>query len=436
MNLIRIDKLFDFEKGSVQSSKCIPGNYHFLTASAEWKTHNEFTHNTEALVFAAAASGSLGRTHYINDKFIASDLCFILTPKDPATFPIDLQFYHIIFNELKEDIVKNTKSGTSKEAIGLASFGKYELPYFDLGKQTEIKNRFVSSEVIKENISTELSNQLSFLKKLRQQILQDAVQGKLVPQDPNDEPASILLQRIKAEKEKLIRDKKIKKEKSLPPIKPEEIPFEIPENWVWCRLGEISLYSESGKSYKALATPAMKGEWGVIKTSAMTSTIFNEFENKKLPIQKNIYDKILIKDGDLLFCRASGSKELAGKSCVVLNKPIANLILSDKSVRYIFPENIVIQFIQHYNNSIFAQLYFSQLRTGKSTSMNNIIREQFDDLIIPLPSYFMQQYIVTKIEQLMKLCDELEQAIQQNQKYTQELLQVALREALEAKVSN
>ena len=74
------------------------------------------------------------------------------------------------------------------------------------------------------------------------------VQGKLVKQDKNDEPASELLKKIKAEKEKLIAEKKLKKEKELPSIKPEEIPFAIPENWVWCKLGDICNYGSSPKA--------------------------------------------------------------------------------------------------------------------------------------------------------------------------------------------
>ena len=91
-------------------------------------------------------------------------------------------------------------------------------------------------------MDNELSFQLTQLENLNQAILQEAVQGKLVPQDPNDEPAGELLKRIKAEKEK-----SGKKEKPLPLIKPEEIPFEIPESWVWCRLGEIA-YVTSGST--------------------------------------------------------------------------------------------------------------------------------------------------------------------------------------------
>ena len=90
MKKYRISELFDYEKGSLQSTKSIEGEYNFLTAAQEWKSHNTFTHDTEALVCAAAASGSLGRTHYINEKFIASDLCFIVTPTADSDRPTNV----------------------------------------------------------------------------------------------------------------------------------------------------------------------------------------------------------------------------------------------------------------------------------------------------------------------------------------------------------
>ncbi|MBK9258128.1 MAG: hypothetical protein IPM42_22020 [Saprospiraceae bacterium] len=209
--------------------------YTFITASSEWKTHNEYVYDCEALIFAAAASGSLGRTHYVNGKFISSDLCFILTPKNEEKYPIDLQFYHIIFNVLKDDIVRNTKAGTSKEAIGLKSFGNYRLPYFDIKQQLEVKSKFIVGNSYKDELINEQSHQLELIKKLRQQILKDAMQGKLVPQNPKDEPASKLLEKIKVEKAK-----SGKKEKALPKINLADVPFKTPSNWSWCRLGEIA----------------------------------------------------------------------------------------------------------------------------------------------------------------------------------------------------
>ena len=88
------------------------------------------------------------------------------------------------------------------------------------------------------------------IKKLREMILQFAVQGKLVPQDSNDGPASVLLEKIRVEKELLIKDGKIKKQKTLEPIKVDEIPFELPMGWEWTRLGELTEIITKGSSPK------------------------------------------------------------------------------------------------------------------------------------------------------------------------------------------
>lgn len=434
MSLVRIDKLFNYRKGTLQSSKCTPGKYPFITAAAEWKTHTEYEEDGEALIFAAAASGSLGRTHYVNEKFISSDLCFILTPKDEEIYPIDLHFYHIIFNQLKNDIVKNTKAGTSKEAIGLGAFGRYKLPYFNIEQQQKVKAQFLAASATQTELSQEFSHQLSLLKKLRQSLLQDAVQGRLVAQDTSDEPASVLLEKIKAEKEKLIQEKKIKKSKSLPPIKEEEIPFELPEGWVWCRLGEIALFSKGGKSIQANPQPASNTCWGVLKTSAVTSGEFIEVENKEFENKKGEFADILVQKGDLLFCRASGSKGLAGTSCIVRTQPQANLILSDKTIRYHLSGLVFTEYLQIWNSSSFSKYYYNSLSTGKSTSMNNITREQFDEMILPLPPLPEQHRIVEKLESLLAHGDALEQQVLESQKSAGALLQVALKEALERPV--
>lgn len=79
--MVKIGQLFNIERGNLQSEKNEDGEYNFITASSEWKTHIEYTHECEAIIFAFGAAGSLGKTHYVNGKFIASNLCFILTPK-------------------------------------------------------------------------------------------------------------------------------------------------------------------------------------------------------------------------------------------------------------------------------------------------------------------------------------------------------------------
>lgn len=429
MSLKRIDEIFHFEKGVLQSSKCIPGDYNFITASSDWKTHNEYTHECEALIFAAAASGSLGRTHYVSGKFVSSDLCFILTPKDSENFPIDLRFYHILFNELKDEIVRNTKAGTSKEAIGLGSFGKYKLPYFDIDKQIEIKNRFVNSEGTKEELSTELTHQLTLVKKLRQQLLQDAVQGKLMPQNPSDEPASELLKKIKAEKQKLIAEGKLKKEKELPLIKAEEIPFEIPEGWVWCRLGEIIYDTEGGKSPNCLHEPAKDDEWGVIKTTAVQELYFFENENKVLPKNFVISEQHKVLEGDILITRA-GPKNRVGIVCCVENLT-KNLILSDKTIRIKHNKTLLYsKYIALSLNSPLIKPLIEQKMTGMADSQVNISQDNMKGFLIPLPPLAEQTIIVEKYGKLLQTCDSLEASIKESAEQNEKLLQQLLREAL------
>ncbi len=281
----------------------------------------------------------------------------------------------------------------------------------------EIQHRIIETLINTEgqfyDIKDEQSHQLVLLKKLRQQILQDAVQGKLVPQDPNDEPASELLERIKAEKEKLVQEKKIKEDKPMPEIKAEEIPFEIHENWVWCRLGEV-IELISGQDLRPNEYSANNSEGVPYITGASNlleeSVIINRWT--KTP-------KSFAVEGDLLLtCKGSG----VGKMAYLYEKSvhIARQIMAIRS-RF-----IPVKYVKRV-----VEMNVTSFKSKAKSLIPGIDRELVLNTIFSLPPLPEQHRIVTKIEQLMTLCDELEQSIQQNQKYTQELLQVALKEALQ-----
>lgn len=141
--LVRINELFDIIKGSLQSSKNIPGPYPFVTGAEDWKNHVSFEHDCEAIVFVTSAAGSLGRTHYVNGKFIASDLCAVLIPKDNGKYPINVQFYNYYFAAIRDQIVADLKDGTSKLTINPIELGNYFVSYYDLNEQ----NAFVKNKV-------------------------------------------------------------------------------------------------------------------------------------------------------------------------------------------------------------------------------------------------------------------------------------------------
>lgn len=145
--MVKIGTLFEVERGNLQSEKSEDGEYYFVTASAEWKTHIEFTHECEAIVFAYGAGGSLGRTHYVNGKFIASNLCFILTPKNDSGYDIDMQFYNSYFAAIRKQLVSDLADGTSKLTIGDVDLKEYYIDYIPYDKQQAFVNNSLT-EVI------------------------------------------------------------------------------------------------------------------------------------------------------------------------------------------------------------------------------------------------------------------------------------------------
>ena len=288
----------------------------------------------------------------------------------------------------------------------------------------------------------EVFSTLPNLKALRQTILQLAIQGKLTEAwratHPEAEPASALLERIQAEKARLVKEK-IKKpnrttDRPLPPIIGDEVPFDLPEGWVWCRLGEVALYSEAGKSLKCSEVPVVGNQWGIIKVSAVSWGVFKETENKFYSSEPPVEVSSKIEAGDFLLSRAN-TKELVGRSVIVALCNF-NLLLSDKTIRYKFSSLVNLSYINLCNNSTESRIYYSRVATGSSPSMKNITRGQMNELYIPLPPFIEQQAIVEKVESLLAKVRQLEQEVEQNRQYGEQLLQSVLREVMQGSHSS
>lgn len=152
-NMVKISDLFDIDKDILQSEKLQStkneswGEYDFITAADDWKKHTSYTHDCEALIYAVSAGGSLGKSQYVNGKFIPSDLVAVLTPKDNSDYEINLQFYNEYFNKIREDIVDSLANGTSKLTINKDLLGEHFIEYFPI----EIQNEFVENNLKKYN---------------------------------------------------------------------------------------------------------------------------------------------------------------------------------------------------------------------------------------------------------------------------------------------
>ena len=242
--------------------------------------------------------------------------------------------------------------------------------------------------------------------RLRELILTLAVQGKLVPQDPKDEPASELLKKIRAEKDQLIAEGKIKRDKPLAEIAEEEKPFGLPLGWEWVRLGDLVNASEAGWSPTCIGSPRRKGHWGVLKVSAVSWGRFDASANKELPPELSPRPEYEVKDGDFLLSRAN-TEELVARS-VVVGKAEPKLMLSDKIIRLDVSSHVNRLFLNLCNNASHSRLHYAANASGTSSSMKNVSREVVLRVLTPLPPITEQSRIVTRVEELMRLCDALE----------------------------
>lgn len=247
---------------------------------------------------------------------------------------------------------------------------------------------------------------------LKQTILQLAVMGKLVPQDPNDEPASVLLEKIAAEKDRLVKEGKIKKQKKLPPISEEEKPFELPEGWEFARLESLAELITKGSSPK----------WqGVSYTEDPEDVLFVTSENVgafelKLDTEKYVEKKFneveprsILKKNDILMNIVGAS---IGRTAIYDIERLANINQAVCLIR-MFSECFSMRYMLMFFNSevCVSYMYDKQVDNARANlSMGNIAK-----FVIPLPTRSEQDKIVEKVDALIAICDSLKADIRESQ---------------------
>ena len=263
---------------------------------------------------------------------------------------------------------------------------------------------------------------------LKASILQRAMEGKLVPQNPNDEPASELLKRIKAEKEKLISEGKIKRDKKETEIfrgddgkhyekfadgsvQEIDVPYDIPENWKWVRVGNICT-TNIGLTFK----PSEVQETGIpiykannIKNGKI-STLDLAFVSEKTIIKENEW----LNKNDILMAVRSGSKQLVGKTAIVGNLKTKTSFGAFMSV--IRPISVYSTFMNYF----FQSSHFrSQLDDANTTTIFQVTQKMLKETLLPLPPLAEQKRIVAQIERALKKVEIYAESYNQLQKLDQ-----------------
>lgn len=251
---------------------------------------------------------------------------------------------------------------------------------------------------VSEHFATLFTTEQS-IEALKQTLLQLAVMGKLVPQDPDDEPAAVLLEKIAAEKAQLIKDKKIKKEKPLPPIGDDEKPFELPQGWAWTRFGQLfRVTSGDGLSRNQM----QDGDIPVFGGNGITG-----YHN-----DSNV-DKPTVVIGRV------------GYYCGSVHLTPAKAWITDNAFFTIYDEDKLFQ------NFVVWLLKTINLQENTSATAQPVISgSKIYPILIPLPPFNEQYRIVAKINELMKICDQLKANLQQSQETQVQLTDALVDQAL------
>ncbi|MCB0207048.1 MAG: restriction endonuclease subunit S, partial [Anaerolineae bacterium] len=248
------------------------------------------------------------------------------------------------------------------------------------------------------------------VQRLNETILQLAVQGKLVPQDPNDEPASELLKRIAGEKRRLVQEKKIRKSKQLPPIKPPEVPWDLPRGWCWSRLGDVILEIQTGPFGSMLhKSDYVEGGVPVVNPAnirdgrivLLANMAVSEDTVKRL-------ERYVLEQGDIVM----GRRGEMGR-CAVVTESEAGWLCGSGSFNLKTSHNMAQEYLVRLIRSPDARSYLSGGSVG--STMNNLNHRILNRMVIGVPPVAEQQRIVAKVDELFAQTRALEAKLRQAQ---------------------
>ncbi|MDH4262202.1 MAG: restriction endonuclease subunit S [Spirochaetia bacterium] len=463
-----VGQLCSIIKGETGLASALPGNYPLVTTGADRKSCKTYQFDTEAVCIPLVSSTghgkkSLNYVHYQSGKFALGTILAALIPREPQK--LSAAFLHRYLQFYKDRKIVPLMKGAANVSLAVKDIAKIEIPVPPINEQKSFIELFNKLSDSSYKLLNEFSNQTTYLSQLRQAILQEAIEGKLtaewrkknlvnheytqmhtnkkkdisvhsssfVVDDLDFAPASVLLEKIKAEKQRLIEEGKIRKEKPLAPIKPEEIPFELPEGWIWCRLPQILDTGDSlrrgpfGSSItKSMFIPKSQHS---TKVYEQKNAIYKDYSIGSYYINIDIHKNLkyfLTGPGDIIISCAGTIGETyilpseAPKG--IINQALLKIRLNNKIVC----------------NQFFLKVFKSQTKArlnndARGTAMKNISSVVYlkNELVFPLPPLAEQRAIVERVDRLLSMVDDLEKQVTERKGQAAELMQTVLREAFE-----
>lgn len=411
----RLKDICSITKGATGIMKADGGKYPLVALSEERRSHSEFQFDANAVIVPLISStghghASMKRVHYQEGKFALGNILCAVIPKDETQ--LNAKYLHLYLQQFKETLLVPLMKGAANVSLTMNKLADVEIEVPSFERQLEIIALAEEAAEYKNELEERLITQDGDVSKLRQALLREAMQGKLTKQNPKDGNARDLLEKIKAEKAKLG-----KKEKPLPEIKEDEIPFTIPENWVWCRLGEICNY---GSSPKAEPKDITNNTW-VLDLEDIEKDTSRLLCKIRFAERNSLSTKSVFKKGEVLYSK--------------LRPYLDKVIVADEDgvcTTEILPLKFYGELNPYYLRFALKRKDFLSYVNGvtKGMKMPRLGTRDGQIALIPLPPLPKQNRIVKKLDALMKLCDDLQTSIKTSKEENEILLQGALRDAL------
>lgn len=437
MEYYSIGELCSIIKGSTGIMKAVPGPYPLVTTGPDRKSSNEYEFDDDAVCIPLVSSTghghkSLNYIHYQSGKFALGTILAAVIPKDKTVLSAEyLQRYLFFF---KEQLVVPLMKGAANVSLAVKDIAKIHVPVPPISKQKEFIELFNKAENGKQNLLLENQNQSTYLTKLRQAILQEAIEGKLTADwrkenpvrkgDPDYDSES-LLEKIQTEKEKLIKEGKIKKQKPLAPLKADEVPFELPEGWVWTRLEDLGLFGRGKSKHRPRNDSSLfkDGNYPFVQTGEVAQSKKTAFKIYKA---EKFYNKKGLAQSKLWPC---------GTLCITIAANIAEtgFLTFDAC----FPDSVVGftslsgSFTPWYTRYFLSCAQDDLMKYAPATAQKNINLEIISKLVFPTPPLAEQKAIVERVEKLLFMVDELEKQVSERKEQSEQFMQAVLREAFE-----
>ncbi|NLJ89504.1 MAG: restriction endonuclease subunit S, partial [Clostridiales bacterium] len=275
-------------------------------------------------------------------------------------------------------------------------------PLPPLAEQKRIVEKVDELFALIDELDSNKEDLLEVINLTRNQVLQEAIQGKLVEQNPEDEPASVLLDRIKEERDNLVKEGKIRKEKPLAEITEEEKPFELPEGWEWVRLGEVGQIVGGG-------TPktSVKEYWEGGTIPWLTPADLSNYKDKYISTGKRSITPLGLKES---------SAQLMPKGTVLFSSraPIGYTVIAKNEISTNQGFKSCVPLIIEMNEYLYYYLIYSAKiinENASGTTFKEVSGAEVSNLILPLPPLTEQKRIVEKVDMIMNMLDELEKTI-------------------------